>query len=170
MLAYSRTRADSMAGFHHPGDPYFPNQGNNGWLEEEEPEEEQQGIQFHQALVAHGMLVDEPGENPGEAHDVGPDEYVDTDYEFGEIDDDDEEGQVGDQEPVLPCENEAQPDHPAPPVNPLRENRSLEAEIAALRQQLYAMEARAVRAEHERDEVIGDMAEMTQLLAQHFGI
>lgn len=30
-----------MAGFHHPGDPYFPNQGNNGWLEEEEePEEE----------------------------------------------------------------------------------------------------------------------------------
>ncbi|XP_052625817.1 uncharacterized protein LOC128132863 [Lactuca sativa] len=31
-----------MAGFHHPGDPYFPNQGNNGWLEEseEEPEED----------------------------------------------------------------------------------------------------------------------------------
>ena len=30
-----------MAGFHHNGDPYFPNQGNNGWLEEseEEPEE-----------------------------------------------------------------------------------------------------------------------------------
>ncbi|KAL7582813.1 hypothetical protein Lser_V15G44890 [Lactuca serriola] len=31
-----------MVGFHHPGDPYFPNQGNNGRLEEsdEEPEEE----------------------------------------------------------------------------------------------------------------------------------
>ncbi|XP_023755024.1 uncharacterized protein LOC111903493 [Lactuca sativa] len=31
-----------MAGFHHHGDPYFPNQGNNRWLEEsdEEPEEE----------------------------------------------------------------------------------------------------------------------------------
>ncbi|XP_052621854.1 uncharacterized protein LOC128127409 [Lactuca sativa] len=35
-----------MAGFHHPGDPYFPNQGNNGLLEEsnkdprEEPEED----------------------------------------------------------------------------------------------------------------------------------
>ncbi|XP_052620971.1 uncharacterized protein LOC122194852 [Lactuca sativa] len=31
-----------MAGFDRPGDPYFPNQGNNGWLEEseEEPEEE----------------------------------------------------------------------------------------------------------------------------------
>ena len=55
-------------------------------------------------------------------------------------------------------------------MNLPRENRSLEAEIAALRQQLYAMEARAVQAEHERDEVIGDMAEMAQLLAQHFGI
>ena len=160
-----------MAGFHHPGDPYFPNQGNNGWLEEEEePEEEQQGIQFHQVLVAHGMLVDEPEGNPGEAHDVGPDEYVDTDYEFGELEDDDEDGRVGDQDPIPPCEDEAQPDHPAPPANPPRENRSLEAEIAALRQQLYAMEARAVQAEHERDEVIGDMAEMAQLLAQHFGI
>ena len=32
-----------MASFHHPGDPYFPNQGNNGWLEEskEDPEEEE---------------------------------------------------------------------------------------------------------------------------------
>ena len=116
------------------------------------------------------MLEDELGENPGEAHDVGPDEYVDIDYEFGETNDDDEEGQVEDQDPVPPYENEAQPDHPAPPVNPPRENRSLEAEIAALRQQLYAMEARAVRAEHERDEVIGDMAKMAQLLAQHFGI
>ncbi|XP_023763262.1 uncharacterized protein LOC111911747 [Lactuca sativa] len=31
-----------MAGFHHPGESYFPNQGNNGWLEEsdEDPEEE----------------------------------------------------------------------------------------------------------------------------------
>ena len=31
-----------MAGSHIPGDPYFPNQGNGGWIEEypkEEPEE-----------------------------------------------------------------------------------------------------------------------------------
>ena len=46
ILACSYTLADSMAGFHHPGDPYFPNQGNNGWLEEEpeeDPEEESDG-------------------------------------------------------------------------------------------------------------------------------
>ena len=42
ILACLYTLADSMAGFHHPGDPYFPSQGNNGWLEEseEEPEED----------------------------------------------------------------------------------------------------------------------------------
>ena len=28
-----------MVGFHSPGDPYFPNQGNVGWLEAE-PEED----------------------------------------------------------------------------------------------------------------------------------
>ena len=133
-------------------------------------EGDQPGIQFHQVLVAHGMLEDEPEGNPEEAHDVGPDEYIDTDYEFGETDDDAEEGQDRDKDHIPSCENEAQPDHPAPPMNPPRENRSPEAEIAALRQQLYAMEARAVQAEHERDEVIGDMTEMAQLLAQHFGI
>ena len=47
------SRQDIMAGFHVPGDPYFPNQGNGGWIEqdpdkdleelmEEEPEEEPQ--------------------------------------------------------------------------------------------------------------------------------
>ena len=56
--------------------------------------------------------------------------------------------------------SEAQQDHSAPPVIPARENRCPEAEIAALRQQLFAMEARAVRAEYERDEVIGEMTEM----------
>lgn len=32
------------------------------------------------------------------------------------------------------------------------------------------MEARAVQAEQERDEVIWEMIEMAQLLAQHFGV
>ena len=34
---------DKMARFHLPGDPYFPNQGNGGWIKselvEEDPEE-----------------------------------------------------------------------------------------------------------------------------------
>ena len=28
-------RVDSMAGFHLPGNPYFPNQGDDGWIEPE---------------------------------------------------------------------------------------------------------------------------------------
>ena len=33
-----------MAGFHLPGDPYYPNQGNGGWIEEE-PEEDPEEIE-----------------------------------------------------------------------------------------------------------------------------
>ena len=40
-----------MAGFHLPGDPYFPNQGNAGWIEEE-PEE---------------LIEEDPEEDPEEA-------------------------------------------------------------------------------------------------------
>ena len=75
---------------------------------------------------------------------MGPDEYTDTDYEFDETKDDMEEEQDSDEDPATSPVSEAQQNHPAPPVNPARENRSPEAEIAALRQQLFAMEARAV--------------------------
>ena len=37
-----------MAGFHIPGDPYYPNQGNGGWIKEdpkEDPEEIPRKIQ-----------------------------------------------------------------------------------------------------------------------------
>ena len=33
-----------MVGFHFPDDPYFPNQGNGGWLEEE-PEEDPEELE-----------------------------------------------------------------------------------------------------------------------------
>ena len=34
-----------MAGFHPPGDPYYPNQGNGGWVEED-PEEDEEPIEL----------------------------------------------------------------------------------------------------------------------------
>ena len=123
----------SMAGFHHPGDPYFPDQGNNGWLEE-------------------------------------PDEYTDTNYEFEGADEDMEEDRNVNEAPEEPPADEAQQDHPAPPVDPVDEDCSLEAEVATLRQQLFVMETRAVQAEQERDEVIKEITKMAQLLAQHFRI
>lgn len=33
-----------MAGFHIQGDPYYPNQGNGGWLEGD-PEEDPAGVE-----------------------------------------------------------------------------------------------------------------------------
>ena len=47
LYTFLTPRVDTMVGFHHPGDPYFPKQGNGGWLEpveetEEEPEEERE--------------------------------------------------------------------------------------------------------------------------------
>ena len=38
-----------MARFHPHGDPYFPNQGNVGWLEEEPEDDHQIPLVDHQA-------------------------------------------------------------------------------------------------------------------------
>ena len=38
-LLHSYSRLDNMARFHLPGDPYFPCQGNGGWLEDEQEED-----------------------------------------------------------------------------------------------------------------------------------
>ena len=132
-------------------------------------EKEHQGIQFHQALVAHGTIEDDPEEGQGATHDVGPDEYTDTDYEFEGTDDDTEGEGDADEATESPTE-EMDQDHPAPPGNRVIEDRSLEEEATTLRQHLFAMEARAVQVGQERDEVIGEMTKMAQLLAQHFGI
>ena len=111
-----------------------------------------------------------PEEEQGEAPGIGPDEYTDTDYEFDRTDGDMEVDGDTNESPIGPPNDEAHHDHPAPPGDPVDEDRSLEAEVATLRQQQFAMEARAVQAEQERDEVIEEMTEMAQLLAQHFGI
>ena len=53
-------------------------------------EGEQQGLQFHQVLVAHGRVKDEPEVDQGKAHDIGPeeeqDEYVMVDLDYDELD------------------------------------------------------------------------------------
>ena len=133
-------------------------------------EEEHQGIQFHQALVAHGMIEDAPEEAQGAVPDIKPDEYMDTNYEFEGNDEDMEEVRDTDEAPVESPTDKADQDHPAPPGNPMGEDRSPEAEAVALRQQLFAREARAVQAKLERNEVIREMTEMAQMLAQHFKI
>ena len=72
-LVFIHFHADVMAEFHHPRDPYFPNQGNSGRLEEPEVEPEEN-----------------PGGGPAMGQEVGPEvepeEYVVTDYEYDESD------------------------------------------------------------------------------------
>ena len=41
--SYPYFRVDIMVGFFIPGDPYFPNKGNGGWIEED-PEEDPEEI------------------------------------------------------------------------------------------------------------------------------
>ncbi|XP_023764489.1 uncharacterized protein LOC111913002 [Lactuca sativa] len=54
-----------MAGFHLPGDPYFPNQGNVGWVKEE-PEQQ---------------IEDDPEENPKEEPEEDPEEEPEKEHE-----------------------------------------------------------------------------------------
>ena len=65
-------------------------------------EGEHQGIQFHQVLVAHGMIEDEPEGDQGGAHGVGSDEYTYTYYEFDGTDDNMEEERGTDEASVTP--------------------------------------------------------------------
>ena len=78
-LLYPYSRTDVMAGFHLPGDPYFPNQGNGGWIEEE-PEED-----------LEEMFKEEPEEDPEEAEEEEPEE--DEIEEEMEEDEDEEESE-----------------------------------------------------------------------------
>lgn len=96
---------------------------------------------------------------------VETDKYTDTDYEFYETDKDEEDDRDTDEVPAEPSTDEAHQDHPAPSGDPVNGTHSLEEEIATLRQQLFAMEARAMLVEQERDEVVVEMTEMAQLLA-----
>lgn len=69
-LLHTYSRADDMAGFHLPRDPYFPNQGNAGWIEEEpeepieedpeeEPEEEEEEVDEEEEEEDNEVDMDE---------------------------------------------------------------------------------------------------------------
>ena len=47
-----------MAGFHLPGDPYYPNQGNGGWIEED-PEEDPEEIEEKVEEEPEGVIEEE---------------------------------------------------------------------------------------------------------------
>ena len=71
-----------MAGFHLPGDPYFPNQGNADWIEEE-PEE---------------LIEEDPEEDPEEEPEE-EEEEVDEEEEEEEDDEVDMDEEESEEEP-----------------------------------------------------------------------
>ena len=106
------------------------------------------------------------GAGPG----IGPEEYVDIDYEYEKSNEELEEAEDIEEVPSEPHPSEMLQDHPAAPEDPADWIRSLEEEVATLRQQLLEVKAQAVQGEHERDETIREMSEMDDLVARHFGI
>ena len=64
-----------MAGFHHLGDPYFPKQGNTGWIVEE-LEEDPEEIPEHESEEEIEEEVDE------EKDDEEEDDDSDAESEF----------------------------------------------------------------------------------------
>ena len=48
-----------MAGFHLPGDPYYPNQGNGGWIEEDPEEDPEEVEEELEVKVGEEFEVDE---------------------------------------------------------------------------------------------------------------
>lgn len=75
-FSYPYSRTNIMAWFHLPGDPYFPIQGNGGWIEEDLEEDPQE------------VMEEEPGDEPEEEPEEG-----DPEEDLEKEEDEDEEDQ-----------------------------------------------------------------------------
>ncbi|CAH1435717.1 unnamed protein product [Lactuca virosa] len=138
--------------------------------------EMQQDGPYYQALVVYGEtevgLHDNPEENPDGGPVMGqevgpgvePKEYVVTDYEYDESDRESDEGKDVKETPSKPHPSEALSDPHTIQESNTDYIRSLEKEIANLKRQLFAAEARAVRAEKREEEITQEVNELAELL------
>ncbi|CAI9285420.1 unnamed protein product [Lactuca saligna] len=127
-----------MAGFHHPGDPYFPNHGNNRWLDkepEEDPEEESDG-------EPEEGVEDEPAEPEEEQ-----DEYVMVDLDYDELDQEPDEEKGVEEACSEPHQLEAPSNFRMFQGVDTDYLRALEEAVISLKLQLIMAKARVVRAE-----------------------
>ena len=93
-----------MAGFHLPGDPYYPNQGNGSWIEED-PEEDPEEIEEEVEEEPEGVIEEEFEVEVGEEFEV--------DEEIVEVSSGtDSEPEVYD--PPIPHSPVIRPDQPGP--------------------------------------------------------
>ena len=96
-------------------------------------EDYQQGVLYYQALVANGLLEGDPIMIPGEEPGLGSEEYVETNYDFRESEEEMEEVENITEVPNEPPTSERTPDHPAAPEDLAARVRYLEEEVSALR-------------------------------------
>ncbi|CAI9304361.1 unnamed protein product [Lactuca saligna] len=144
-------------------------------------DDDQQGVNFYQELVAEGVLEEDPEENPKAGPAMGqqvrlevePEEYVVTDYEYDESDRESDEGETrsGTYEGKDIKEARNEPHLSKAPSNPrtvLRGDayhlRSLEEEITNLKRQLFATEARVVRADQRVEVITQEVNELVEHL------
>ena len=100
-----------------------------------------------------------------------PEEYQEMDYEGEKYaeESDKEEGIRGiPSEPTL--REQTISDQHVVQESAIDRLRSLEEEVANLKQQLFAAKVRAVRVEYNEDEITREMSELAEILVHHFNI
>ncbi|CAI9268455.1 unnamed protein product [Lactuca saligna] len=134
-------------------------------------EGEQQGIQFHQVLVAHGTIEDEPEGDQGGAHDIGPKkeqhEYVIVDFDYDELDQEQDEEKCVEEACSEPHQSEASTNFHMFQGVDTDYLRSLEEAVISLKLQLIMAKARAMRAERKVEVITQEADELAELLVRH---
>ncbi|CAI9270881.1 unnamed protein product [Lactuca saligna] len=114
------------------------------------------------------MIKDDPGEEQGAAHDVGPEvereEYVVTDYEYDESDQELDEEKDVEEARSDPHLSKAPSDPRTVQKGDTDYLRSLEEAVISLKLQLFTAEARDVRAEKRVEVITQEADELAELL------
>ncbi|CAI9269348.1 unnamed protein product [Lactuca saligna] len=134
-------------------------------------EGEQQGIQFHQVLVVHGTIEDEPEGDQGGVHDIGPeeeqDEYVTVDFDYDELDQEPDEEKGVEEASSEPHQSKALSNFRMFQRVDTDYLRSLEEAVISLMLQLIMAKARAGRAERKVEVITQEADELAELLVRH---
>ncbi|CAI9298925.1 unnamed protein product [Lactuca saligna] len=136
----------------------------------------QQDGPYNQALVVYGEIEVGLDDNPKENHEGGPTmgqevgprvelgEYVVTDYEYDESDQELDEGKDIEDTPSKLHPSKALSDPHTTQESNADYIRSLENEIANLKHQLFAAEARVVPAEQRKEVITQEVNDLAELL------
>ncbi|CAI9282012.1 unnamed protein product [Lactuca saligna] len=134
-------------------------------------EGEQQDTQFHQVLIAHGKVKDEPEVNQGKAHEIRPkeeqDEYVMVDLDYDELDQEPDEEKGIEDACSEPHQLEAPSNFRMFQGVDTDYLHALEEAVISLKLQLIMAKARVVQAEQKVEAITQEADELAELLVRH---